>query len=192
MTEKKEKILTIAQGIFARFGIRKTTMDEIAKKSRIGKATLYYYFKNKEDVFREVIQKESIILKETIEAELKKVKTPQEKIITYILTRMKILKKLSNYYEALLDKNYFEYYEFIEEERKEFTNYEVGVFETILIEWHVWRMFLWLIDPKETAHIIIIAMKGLEFPLIMQDSSKDIEKDIDLLVKILLKGLEVR
>ncbi len=191
MTEKKEKILTIAQGIFARFGIRKTTMDEIAKKSRIGKATLYYYFKNKEDVFREVIQKESIILKETIEAELKKVKTPQEKIITYILTRMKILKKLSNYYEALLDKNYFEYYEFIEEERKEFTNYEVGVFETILIDGMCENVFM-VDDPKETAHIIIIAMKGLEFPLIMQDSSKDIEKDIDLLVKILLKGLEVR
>jgi len=191
MTEKKEKILTIAQGIFARFGIRKTTMDEIAKKSRIGKATLYYYFKNKEDVFREVIQKESIILKETIEAELKKVKTPQEKIITYILTRMKILKKLSNYYEALLDKNYFEYYEFIEEERKEFTNYEVGVFETILIDGMCENVFM-VDDPKETARIIIIAMKGLEFPLIMQDSSKDIEKDIDLLVKILLKGLEVR
>ena len=67
MEDKKERILTIAQKIFSRFGIQKTTMDEIAKKARIGKATLYYYFKNKEDIFREVIQKESTILKENIE-----------------------------------------------------------------------------------------------------------------------------
>jgi AcrR family transcriptional regulator len=191
MTEKKNKILTIAQGVFARFGIHKTTMDEIAKKSRIGKATLYYYFKNKEDVFREVIQKESIIFKETIKEELKKAKTPKEKITTYILTRMKILKKLSNYYEALIVKDYYEHYKFIEEERKDFTNYETNLFESILIDGMCENIFE-VDNPKQTAQMIIIAMKGLEFPLIIENSSNDIERDIDLLVKILLKGLEVR
>jgi AcrR family transcriptional regulator len=191
MTEKKNKILTIAQGIFARFGINKTTMDEIAKKSRIGKATLYYYFKNKEDIFREVIQTESIIFKETINVELKKAKTPQEKITTYILTRMKILKKLSNYYEALIVKDYYEHYKFIEEERKDFTNYETNLFESILIDGMCENIFE-VDNPEQTAQMIIIAMKGLEFPLIIENSSNDIESDIDLLVKILLKGLEVR
>ena len=47
---KKETILAVAEKFFARFGIRKTTMDEIAKMARIGKSTLYYYFKSKEDI----------------------------------------------------------------------------------------------------------------------------------------------
>jgi len=191
MEEKKERILTIAQNIFSRFGIQKTTMDEIAKKARMGKATLYYYFKNKEDIFREVIQKESTILKENIEEELKKVRTPQEKISAYILTRMKSLKKLINYYEALITNDYFEHYKFIDEERKEFTNYEINLFESILIDGMCENVFA-VDNAKETARMIIIAMKGLEFPLIIENSSDNIEKDIELLVNILLKGIETR
>ncbi|MCK4357400.1 MAG: helix-turn-helix transcriptional regulator, partial [Candidatus Cloacimonetes bacterium] len=46
--DKKEQILKVAGNIFAKFGLKKTTMDEIAKLARMGKSTLYYYFKSKE------------------------------------------------------------------------------------------------------------------------------------------------
>jgi AcrR family transcriptional regulator len=45
MDDKKERIITIAEQLFARFGIQKTTMEDIAKKARMGKSTMYYYFK---------------------------------------------------------------------------------------------------------------------------------------------------
>ena len=44
---KKEKIVETARNIFSRFGIKKSTMDEIARKIRVAKSTLYHYFKNK-------------------------------------------------------------------------------------------------------------------------------------------------
>jgi len=191
MSEKKEKILNIAQKIISRFGIQKTTMDDIAKKARIGKATLYYYFKNKEDIFKEVIHKESKILKEKIEEELKKAKTPQEKISAYILTRMKTLKNLSNYYETLITNDYFEHYKFIEEERKEFTNYEINLFETILEDGMCTNHFD-VKNIKDTARIIIIAMKGIEFALVIENDEVDLENDIALLLEVLLKGIEAR
>jgi AcrR family transcriptional regulator len=191
MNEKKDRILTIAQKIFSRFGIQKTTMDEISKKARIGKATLYYYFKNKEDIFREVIHKESNILKMNLEEELIKANTPQEKIANYILIRMKTLKRLSNYYENMITSDYFNHYKFIDKERKEFTDYELNIFESILIDGMCENVFT-VEDPKETARILITAMKGLEFPFVIQNRSENIEKDIDLLVTILLKGIEMR
>ncbi len=191
MIEKKEHILSIAQKIISKFGIQKTTMDDIAKKARIGKATLYYYFKNKEDIFREVIQKESKILKEKIEEELRKVNTPQEKIGAYILTRMKTIKNLSNYYETLMTNDYYQHYRFIEEERKDFTNYEIDLFENILIDGISTNDFE-VENIKDTARMMIIAMKGIEIPVIIEDSGIELEKGITLLLNILLKGIERR
>jgi len=57
MYEKKERILKSAEKLFARFGFRKTTMNEIARDVRMGKSTLYYYFKSKENVLEAVIIK---------------------------------------------------------------------------------------------------------------------------------------
>ena len=44
MIDKKTKILRIAQEQFSKFGITKTTVDEIAKIAHIAKGTIYHYF----------------------------------------------------------------------------------------------------------------------------------------------------
>ena len=53
--EKKRIITKVAQKIFSKYGLIKTTVDEIAKAARMGKASLYHYFKSKEDIFKEVV-----------------------------------------------------------------------------------------------------------------------------------------
>ena len=40
-------IVGVARKIFTRYGFRKTTMEEIAKASQMGKSSIYYYFKSK-------------------------------------------------------------------------------------------------------------------------------------------------
>jgi len=66
-TEKKGIIIQVAHKIFSRYGLIKTTVDEIAKTARMGRASLYHYFKSKEDIFREVVEKENQFLKEKIQ-----------------------------------------------------------------------------------------------------------------------------
>jgi AcrR family transcriptional regulator len=56
--DKRKTILKVSKDLFSRFGLVKTTVDEIAKLARIGKGTVYHYFKSKEDIFAEVIQKD--------------------------------------------------------------------------------------------------------------------------------------
>jgi len=43
-------ILEAAEGLFERYGYRKTTVDEIAQAAGLGKGTIYLYFKSKEDL----------------------------------------------------------------------------------------------------------------------------------------------
>lgn len=46
----RQRIADAAQVLFMNKGIEMTTMDDVARKAGYGKATLYVYFKNKEEV----------------------------------------------------------------------------------------------------------------------------------------------
>ena len=101
---KKKFIINRAQELFSKFGYLKTTIDDIAHACRMGKASLYHYFKNKEDIFREVVIKEENILNTKIKQAISKEKNPKDKIKAFVLTRTTILSKLFNIYNALKDK----------------------------------------------------------------------------------------
>jgi AcrR family transcriptional regulator len=51
---KRRLILKTAARIFARNGFQKTTIDEIAEALQVTKPTIYYYFKNKEDLLFQI------------------------------------------------------------------------------------------------------------------------------------------
>ncbi len=53
--EKRIQIIKAADKRFAKHGLNKTTLDEIARDLRIGKATIYHYFKSKDDLFFQTI-----------------------------------------------------------------------------------------------------------------------------------------
>lgn len=52
---KKEHVLRAASEVFARYGLDKSTLDDIGKRVGLNKASLYYYFKSKEDLFAAVV-----------------------------------------------------------------------------------------------------------------------------------------
>lgn len=54
--DRKQQILDAAYGSFAQFGYKATTMDQVAKMADVGKGTIYTFFKNKEELFQEIIE----------------------------------------------------------------------------------------------------------------------------------------
>ncbi len=190
MDEKKDRIIAVAEQMFAHFGIQKTTMVEIAKKARMGKSTMYYYFKSKEEIFAEVIRRDSVIFKLELNQAIARGKTPQEKIGNYVLARMKHLKTLSNYYSTLTDE-YIEHYAFVENTRKEFIDYEISTLSTLLKEGVDQDIFT-MDSIETTARNFAICLKGLEYPFFTKDIESDIEKESSQMLTILFKGIEVR
>ena len=49
--DRKNQIIKAAVKRFSKHGLGKTTLDEIARDLRIGKATIYHYFVSKEELF---------------------------------------------------------------------------------------------------------------------------------------------
>ena len=186
-TNRKGIIVDIAQELFSRFGFLKTTIDEIAKAARMGKASLYHYFRNKEDIFREVINKESKVLSSKIREAVDKEETPQGKIRAFIITRMKYLNELVNIYAALKDE-YLTHYAFIEKARE--NNYweEIETIKAILDEGIAKKIFI-APDVELTSFAIISALKGLEYPWTMKIPVPELENNLNKLLEILFNGI---
>ncbi len=55
---KRDGILTEAAKMFARFGFKKTSIDEIAKEAGVGKGTVYLTADSKEELYYNVVHRE--------------------------------------------------------------------------------------------------------------------------------------
>ncbi|MDF3056608.1 MAG: transcriptional regulator, TetR family [Rariglobus sp.] len=53
---RRAQLLESALGVFARFGYRKTSMDEVARAANVSRQGLYLHFANKEDLFRATVR----------------------------------------------------------------------------------------------------------------------------------------
>jgi AcrR family transcriptional regulator len=193
---KRERILDEARDLLRHFGLRKVTMEDIARKARMAKASLYYYFPSREHLFREIIRREGSKLWERLHRAVAEKDDPRDQLRAYAQTRFRALTELSIYYKTLTAEDYLRHYEFIEREREAYTQLELQTIENILRE-GVRRGIFRVKDTRLAAFAIIQAMKGLEYPLISgQGVSLDgthlgIEEAIDMMLDLLLKGIEV-
>ena len=185
--DKKKLIIAVAEKFFSRFGLNKTTMNEIAKAARIGKATLYHYFASKEHIFTEVIQKESQRLENRLNTVIKEANNPKEQIRVYIITRINYLNNLSNIYSALTDK-YLEHYSSIKKFRQDFYNGENKILAKILqagVDQNVFHE----IEIDEIAKLLSLTLRGLEFLIIAEEKDEFSDKRLNLMTEVLLNGI---
>lgn len=192
MDEKREHIITVAEKLFVRFGFHKTTVDEIAKAAAMGKATLYYYFKSKEEIFAAVIHKDTGVVLQKLTEAVNSSSTPQEKLRNYMVTRTKMIEELSNHYEVILKTEYADIYPLAEQERKQFYRQEVAMITGILRDGVAQHVFT-VNDVESTAKMFIAILRGMEDRWFFSgNEALDMERELNLLLHILLKGVESR
>lgn len=76
----RERILEVAQELFTEYGFQGTSIRSIANACGITNAALYYYFSSKEDLFREVMRRYTISLREQVKKAGEGKESDQERI----------------------------------------------------------------------------------------------------------------
>jgi len=188
--EKKEYIVKSAQKLFSRFGFLKTTVDEIAKSARMGKASIYHYFKSKIDIFREVVEMEEKVLEREVKKATEKVKTPQQKMKAFVMTKMKYLQELTNIHSVLKEDDLDHYSSIRRIREKDFLG-EIELVKSILEDGVKKNIFV-IRDTNLAAFAFISALKGLEYPWTIKIPSLEIEKNVDTILEILFNGIVKR
>lgn len=84
MDEKKLKILKKAKELFFIYGVKKTTVDEIAKAANIGKGTIYLYFSSKGDIVSDLAIQEANTIASQLEEVIAKETNVEEKLRMFI------------------------------------------------------------------------------------------------------------
>lgn len=94
--EKLNQILDAARRRFAHFGLAKTTMAEIASDIGMSKASLYYYFPDKEHLFMGVVEREMNAFLDQMNASVDEPGPAVEKMWSYMEGRLQNFRDLLN------------------------------------------------------------------------------------------------
>ena len=185
--EFRKKVIITAGEIFSHYGFKKTTMDEIANALKMGKSSIYYYFSSKEEIFEAVVLYEANVLRNELTTAIKAVESPIEKLRNYVFVRMKSFEKLSNYYNAIFDKN-LDHFDFIETVRSRYDREELAIIRLLLF--HGARKKVFNVKNSEyTALAIQTTLKGFEVPLFWKKKEVNIEDRLNATLDVLFNGI---
>ncbi len=131
--KRKEEIKAAGIKSFTAFGYYKTTLDDIAGMLGMTKNSLYYYFENKEALFRELVEDEISAHIEFIEDVVSKKIPADEKLVTIITGLIEFIRERTLKYTVKLS-TYLEIHKVIKKEFGEFQRNESKAIESILKE----------------------------------------------------------
>lgn len=83
----RQAIVDAAEELFARYGFRKTSIDDIARAARVGKGSVYLHFSSKEELFAEIVRRASDRLFDTLTAAVSSARTPAARLRAFIETK---------------------------------------------------------------------------------------------------------
>ncbi|MBC8385673.1 MAG: TetR/AcrR family transcriptional regulator [Candidatus Cloacimonetes bacterium] len=188
--DKRDEILDAASRIFQKYGLLKTNLDDVAGECGIKKTALYYYFKNKEDLFKCMFINDIESIKNKIVSEVEKQRTPLEKIRTYLNLRLSSLEKMQMYFDFFQSENApLTYRGFAFSEKEKILHYEIEFVKNIISE-GVSQGTFQVKDIRSLAFMLIGATFGLTYEIFCFGNTINLKQEIDNILEIILKGIE--
>ncbi len=197
---KLNQILEAAQKRFGHYGLSKTTMNEIADDIGMSKASLYYYFKDKESIFFAVAEKEHEYfineMKKIIHSSFK----AEDMLLSYVDLRMKLLKNLLTL-GKFSSGNYLEVKPLLSSVMQKLRSEEMNMIAGI-IKLGIERKEFYVENIKLNAEFFIDTLRGLRRLAFLENTEcglhalppKDDQKlkqQIHLLTKFFIKGISL-
>lgn len=187
-SEIRAEIVDVARKVFSRKGYRQTTMEAIARAAKMGKSSIYYYYKSKEDIFEAVVVKEAQVLKHQLIKVISSGDTPMERLKDYIMFRLYHVKTVSNFY-AVLNEDDLGQMKFVKRVREKFEEEEFKMVRDVLQKGMKDGAFV-INNADIGAMAFTTMLKGLELPLFLNKYSRsEKEKLLDELVRVIFYGI---
>jgi AcrR family transcriptional regulator len=196
-TDKRKLILAAAEQCFAKYGYKKTTMEDISRIVGLSKAAMYYYFKNKGEMYIILVTNAYRTLVKELKEELETETTCDQKIIMYFQKRLDWLYKQSHIQTQITQDELLAFNEFgggiVQaigmEERKLF----MDVLQKCVDDNHYRK-----IDVEKVSNYLFILADGLynfyqpetSMELLTQERIDIIKKDISTALHLLIRGIK--
>ena len=178
---RQDLILDGALQVFKTKGIEGSTMDEIALEAGFGKATLYYYFKSKEEVFSAILTNGWKSLWNNLEPVISEDnKSPRDTFVNILLCISDNVRSRPGLYEFLF--NAPKKINFDSQDWRPYQERIYSVISTLLEEGIKLGEF-----PKSKPEVLFKALGGLFMGLVLMGKDKPVsKKDIEQLLNDLI------
>ncbi|NLO70212.1 MAG: TetR/AcrR family transcriptional regulator [Porphyromonadaceae bacterium] len=188
ISKTKQQLIDVARELFGSTGKTNVTMNEIAEASNKGRRTLYTYFKNKDEVYRAVVENELKLVIESLKANAKQDVDSYTKLKGHILTHLDSVKETVTRNGTLRADFFRDIYE-VERSRRKMDIIELGLIKDILREGISKREFINL-DVEAISVIILYSLKGLEIPYIRESFSTEFEENKNKILDFIFSGMK--
>ena len=89
--DKRERILTAAERIFARRGFFAAKVSDVAKEAGVADGTIYLYFKSKDDLLISLFERRMQQVTDTLRTAVTGIKSPRDQLKTFIKTYLQLV-----------------------------------------------------------------------------------------------------
>jgi AcrR family transcriptional regulator len=182
----KAAILRAAESVFQKWGPSKTTMEDIAREAGKGKSTLYYYFKNKDEVLEALAHIQVARIVAVAREEISKKATAKDQLIAYVFTTFREIRQTMAPYDIEREMNLHR--ALIVRVLGEFDAANEKAIETILRFGLKRGEFktVGLRDIKTTTRAIVTVIRSLTLNLFIDNQDKQL---IDFIIDLMSEGL---
>lgn len=189
----RENIIQVAQQLFQRYGLRKVTMDDIARAAGRGKSSLYYYYKSKDEIFDVVLGREISDMLAQLTQQIEHLPSASAQLEAFAITKLQLLREKTALY-GMLYQDIYEYYslEFANRTRLRYQANEIAVVKRILVSGIAQAEFRKLSENEiaQVAVVIITSLYGFNQQLLTTGVQSDLEPNLRLFVQLMVRGLQ--
>jgi AcrR family transcriptional regulator len=197
-SKKVQMIIEASQKRFGIYGVEKTSMQEIADDIKLSKASLYYYFPDKESLYKAVVEKEQVEFISKISRRILKIQEPDQLLREYANARLSYFRTLLNLSRLRLEA-YSGLKPVFRETMGEFKEREKEIIMNIFEKGINTGKFS-IRNPGETASLFLDLLKGLRISvvndkkmmIIEQEEYNQLLKNTIAFTDIFINGLKIK
>ena len=187
----REEVITAARDLFQRYGLIKTTMEDISKAAGKGKSTLYYYYANKDEIFNTVIKEDMEEVFTLVKMAVGRVATAVDKLRTFNTTRIKLVNQKAALYSIVFGE-ISDNPQLIRRLKKSYETRELELLKGILAFGMVNGEFK-KIDEEDLdnlSYIMLSSLRGIERGLLEDNRIKKMGDRLDFILDLLCHGIK--
>jgi AcrR family transcriptional regulator len=185
--DQRETILASAYDRFSRYGFRKTTVEEIARGAGLKKPSVYYYFRSKEEIIRELVRREGRKLLARLETAVNVESSIGDKLRAFFITRIAYFKEQKRR-GALSIEELDEMRPLLTDAFRQFFEQEIRVLSQVF-EQAAAAGEIEIDNPRLCSLVAVAALQGVDDVFWRSGFEDQIEAGMGLMLEIFLKGL---
>lgn len=187
--DKDQRILDAAKTLFSRYGLKKTSIEEIAQHAGLGKGTVYLYFKSKDEIFSVLATRLTQEFEDALQDAIRVPQSPTGKLKAFIEVRVgywdRMFRENGATAQTILES---EASPIVDELRKQYSTGHIRIISEILEEGLKIGEFSFD-NSQFTALAIYHILISLTRPWTVDVADMSAEEKIDACVSLLFKGV---